>query len=633
MNYGSICSGIEAATAAWHPLGFEPAWFSEIEKFPSAVLAHHYPNIKNLGDMTAISRRVLTGEVEAPDVLVGGTPCQAFSVAGLREGLDDPRGQLTISYVRLADATDFIRQRAGKPAAVIVWENVPGVLSDKTNAFGCLLGALAGENCELVPAGKRWTDAGCVYGPKRAIAWRILDAQYFGLAQRRRRVFLVASARKGFDPAAVLFESEGVRRDSPPCRESGENTTASTARSVAIRGREGGGTAELGDDIGLTLRASSGGGDKPHVLIASTGDISHCLNAGGMGRQDYETETVIVQCVTGDVTHTLKADGHDGSEDGTGRGTPIIAFSCKDHGADAADDLAPTLRAMNHSGSHANAGGQMAVAYAIQAGALRENPNSGPNGVGVQESIAYTIEARAEVQAVLMTGEFHGWENKADASPLLRRVRHEIGEEAFTQWGLGILDSLQSPEILQSALHGAELRQATFSRRWVVDCALSRKEDRSSRVMQSLREAGCERCSSQGWQSLEQLAGELGAYLSQLSQPGAQAERFMFDMWKASEGAWLLRQALSAVQKIRRSDAGKGKPAHGGMQVRRLTVEECEFLQGMPRGYTNIPVRGKPAADGPRYKSIGNSMAVACMRWIGMRIQRELSAQVRSSAA
>ena len=216
ITYGSVCSGIEAATVAWHPLGMRAAWYAEIEPFPSAVLAHHYPATPNLGDMTKLSSRVLAGKIAAPEVLVGGTPCQAFSVAGMREGLADPRGALTIKYVELANAVDHVRISRNEPESIIVWENVPGVLSDRGNAFGCFLGALAGEDCELQPSGKRWQDAGCVYGPKRTIAWRILDAQYFGLAQRRRRVFVVASARTGFDPVEVLFEREGVRRDSPP---------------------------------------------------------------------------------------------------------------------------------------------------------------------------------------------------------------------------------------------------------------------------------------------------------------------------------------------------------------------------------------------------------------------------------
>jgi DNA (cytosine-5)-methyltransferase 1 len=266
MKFGSVCSGIEAASVAWRSLGWKAAWLAEIEKFPSAVLAHHYPNTPNLGDMTKIGRLILQGDVVAPDVLVGGTPCQAFSVAGLREGLDDERGQLTLSYVRLFDAIDYVRGRADLEPAICVWENVPGVLSDKTNAFGCLLAGLAGEDVELKPAGEKWSNAGCVFGPRRAVAWRVLDAQYFGVAQRRRRVFVIASARKRFNPAEVLFEFDGLRRDTAPSREAGKSTAIGSARSVALRGREGGATAELGNDCGLTLRASTGGGDKAHVL-------------------------------------------------------------------------------------------------------------------------------------------------------------------------------------------------------------------------------------------------------------------------------------------------------------------------------------------------------------------------------
>lgn len=207
----------------------EAVWFSEIEKFPNAVLTHHWPNVANLGDMCTLPDMVKYGLIEAPDILVGGTPCQAFSVAGLRKGLEDERGQLTLKYVELLDEID---KKRPNDECVAVWENVPGVLSSKDNAFGCFLGALAGEDCELHPSGEKWTKSGSVFGPKRTITWRILDAQYFGVAQRRRRVFVVASARRGFDPAKVLLESEGLRRDIAPCRETGENVTRSANNSI-----------------------------------------------------------------------------------------------------------------------------------------------------------------------------------------------------------------------------------------------------------------------------------------------------------------------------------------------------------------------------------------------------------------
>lgn len=232
LTYGSVCSGIEAASVAWEPVGMKPLWFSEIEPFPSAVLAAHWPQVDNLGDMTKLAAAVRAGDVPAPDLLVGGTPCQAFSVAGLRGGLSDERGQLTLSYVELADSIDEKREQNGEQPAIIVWENVPGVLSSKDNAFGCFLAGLVGESEELKPAGEKWTNVGYVSGPKRTIAWRILDAQYFGVAQRRRRVFVVASARTDICPAEILFECDSLHGDIAPGGEAEKEITGTlTART------------------------------------------------------------------------------------------------------------------------------------------------------------------------------------------------------------------------------------------------------------------------------------------------------------------------------------------------------------------------------------------------------------------
>ena len=199
MRYLSVCSGIEAATVAWHPLGWEAAAFAEIEAFPAAVLAHHYPAVPNYGDMTKHKE----WDLGAIDLLVGGTPCQSFSVAGLRKGLDDPRGNLMLTYLAIAD------QRRPR---WLVWENVPGVLSSNGGKdFGTFLGALA----ELG------------YG----FAYRVLDAQFFGVAQRRRRVFVVGYLGDWRPAAAVLFEFEGLRRDTAPSREAGQKVAGTfTAR-------------------------------------------------------------------------------------------------------------------------------------------------------------------------------------------------------------------------------------------------------------------------------------------------------------------------------------------------------------------------------------------------------------------
>jgi len=234
MRYGSVCSGIEAASVAWHHLGWEAQWYSEIEHFPSAVLKHRFPNVPNLGDMTQLNQFQQFNE-QPIDLLVGGTPCQSFSVAGLRKGLDDPRGNLMLTFLSIAD------KRRPK---WILWENVPGVLSSNGGKdFGTFLGALG----ELG------------YG----FAYRVLDAQYFGVAQRRRRVFVIGYIEDWRPAAAVLFEQESLQRDSKPSRKKGKETTenaqgcvgessdvvAQPIHAFKVRGGcEGGGKGYLGED-------------------------------------------------------------------------------------------------------------------------------------------------------------------------------------------------------------------------------------------------------------------------------------------------------------------------------------------------------------------------------------------------
>lgn len=328
MRYGSVCSGIEAASVAWEPLGWQPEFYSEIEAFPCAVLKHHWPHVPNLGDMTKFKEWKRDRPI---DLLVGGTPCQSFSIAGLRAGLDDPRGNLMLTYCAIIE-----RERP----RWLVWENVPGVLSSNEGRdFGTFLAALG----ELG------------YG----VAYRVLDAQYFGVAQRRRRVFVVGYLGEWQRAAAVLFERESMRGDPKPSRKTPEDVagtldagfdrrrgsgmnpnqlaavaspittrTAASDRgdgcdnlvltnaegsdgatltranigktlnnqtplvvhgtqdpcisdkaftlgrnrgqenvvSISLRGRNGGVTAEAGRNISPALRASSGGGDKQYVL-------------------------------------------------------------------------------------------------------------------------------------------------------------------------------------------------------------------------------------------------------------------------------------------------------------------------------------------------------------------------------
>jgi site-specific DNA-cytosine methylase len=317
ISFGSVCSGIESASVALEPLGFKADWFAEIDLFPSEVLKHHWPDTPNLGGMTRLAEAVRCGLVPAPRMLIGGTPCQSYSVAGKRRGLDDPRGQLTLAYVDLLDAIDA--RRPGDEA-VCLWENVPGVLHDAGNAFGEFLGRLAGETEPLQPgacppAGKstarqrwdkkrgvhvpKWTNAGCVFGPKRTVAWRVVDAQYFGVAQRRRRVFLVASARKRFDPTEVLFEFGGVRRDSAPSGETRPQDPTNVGGGFGLRGAgwwgEGVGPFRARDNgyeqltvSTLLAQGNSTGGDRPPgttVDTIGTLQVVHGIPGNWIGRK------------------------------------------------------------------------------------------------------------------------------------------------------------------------------------------------------------------------------------------------------------------------------------------------------------------------------------------------------------
>lgn len=344
--------------------------FCENAGFPSTVLQHRYPNTPNLHDVITLAARLRSGEDVAgllsnpPDIVVGGSPCQSYSIAGARQGLSDSRGQLTLTYAEIIHVI--------KPK-ILIWENVPGVLSDKSNAFGTLLGDLAGHGdaLSLPPGHKRWPDAGVVAGPERTLAWRILDAQYFGVPQRRRRVFLVGcTGASGLHPGDLLFEPQSLYRDTQASRQKGQ-----VAPTLPARSSGGGGLGTDFDcDGGLipltvgTIVGSAGrrGGiqeqDGGRGLIACFGgnnttgpiDVATACNAHGgpCGRLDFESETFVVS--EGKATHTLRAMGHDGSHANAG-GQVAIAFDCKAGGNTgfSVSEKPSSLRGNGHGGGHA----------------------------------------------------------------------------------------------------------------------------------------------------------------------------------------------------------------------------------------------------------------------------------------
>ncbi len=263
-RYATICSGLEVPSLAWKHLDWEPVFFAENATFPSNFLRHRYPKVPNLGDLLTIKGARHRGKV---DVLWASFPCQDWSEAGGRKGVGGKTGYLTLAGVNLVDEID---------PKVFCFENVHGILTHPSNAWGLFLGRIAGEDFPLLPPGGRWSNAGYVRGTRRAVAWRTLDAQRFGLPQQRVRVFLVACPLDGADPRDILFERT-TDADTPFERPAGgtepvEGTIGSPdpAWRIAIRGRtiKGfyGQQIEQGDEVSNCLRASQGGGDKAYVL-------------------------------------------------------------------------------------------------------------------------------------------------------------------------------------------------------------------------------------------------------------------------------------------------------------------------------------------------------------------------------
>jgi DNA (cytosine-5)-methyltransferase 1 len=428
LAFGSVCSGIEAASVAWHPLGWRAAFVSEVEPFANAVLAHHFPDVPNRGDM----RRFEEWPDATIDVLVGGTPCQSFSIAGFREGIRDPRGSLMLAFAAIA--------RRYRPRW-LVWENVPGVIpSNGGRDFASFLGLLSGRHVEA-PAGG-FENGGIIPGIESAygVAWRVLDAQYFGLAQRRKRVFVVGHFGNWRRACAVLLERSSLSGNPAPRRQAGERV-APTIEARANAGGAGWGTDFIAGG-GITCTEDGIAGSVSAKWLKGTG--------GPAGDEHYN---LIVP--------------------------PALGMTGACVGME--EELAPTI-----SGDHANR----------------------VNDVG---PIVFTQNQREEVRELAVAG----------ALPAMRRRTDAKGETlvAFAE----LADPLAANQANTYTREGKNFR----------------------------------------------------------------------------------------VSNVARTDHG----------VRRLTPRECERLQGFPDDFTLIPYNGKPAKDGPRYRAIGNSMAVPVMRWIGERIE------------
>lgn len=468
MRVLSVCSGIGADAVAWHPLGWETVAFAEIDPHASAVLAKHYPEVPNLGDFTKIQ----PDDVGPVDLLVGGTPCQSFSVAGLRGGMDDNRGNLALEFCRLIGR---LRPRW------IVWENVPGVFSsDGGRSYRAIIEGL-------------WE---CGY----STCWRILDAQFVrveshprAVPQRRRRVFVVGHIGDDWrPPVAVLLEPEGLRRDSSPSRDKGASVAALTARGVGTCGPDDN-QAQAGHLVSPLLTSNIYGDHESREGLLIAGTVSAKWAKGSGGPSGDECQNLVVDAL------------------------PAIAFTSKDHGADLAEEVSPTLRSMAHDKSHQSGGGQVSVAIGLQGNASEPI---------VADECSPTLDQKGDQMAVAI-------DTRQDPNVYIEHTGAHVSE---------------------SPPHGVAVLEVR-----------GRGDGRNLEV-------------------------------------------------RADGTANALRAASGG-----RDSMGVGA-IHSGMTVRRITPLEAERLMGLPDHYTSVPYRGKPMADGPRYRLLGNSIAINCLRWIGERI-------------
>jgi DNA (cytosine-5)-methyltransferase 1 len=491
LKYLSVCSGIEAASVAWEGLKWEAAGFSEIEPFPCAVLNHHFPTVTNFGDLTKHEQwKIQPGTI---DVICGGTPCQSFSVAGLRAGMADPRGNLALTFLSLCDR---IRPEW------IIWENVPGVLSSNGGRdFGAFLGALAQLG----------------YG----FAYRILDAQYFGVAQRRRRIFVVANARDWRRAAAVLFEPESLRGDSAPRRAKGQGITAGPSRSVdticaAVTSKWAKGSGgPAGDECQNLVTAP------PIVLDRAAPELPEII--GALCARDFK--------------------GVGSQYVNEGKAIPVPAPE--------------PLAAIPINGMTIN----------------KELRDRQMTGIGEAGDPMFTIRAEGGQHAVAVGVDLFNNNTTGDIHVPLR-----------TAGGHGAPAVLVSPPE-PIAFHPT---QDPISSVTISHC-IGAKEYATCAVTVPAPEPFCKAKRAQSVDDDE--------------------------TWEANRPAPTLSVFDSGDT---RATVAIVTPAP--LAVRRLTPRECERLQGFPDDWTAIPYRGKPASDGPRYKAIGNSMAVPVMKWIGERI-------------
>ncbi len=625
MNYGSVCSGVEAASLAWKSLGWTAKFYAEVEPFPSAVLCEKFGatrprrpldpdeahdekdrklreswkkqiaelppvgKIPNLGDFPKIKETDYDGHI---DLLVGGCPCQSYSLAGLRKGLSDPRGNLTLEFVKLAYRTG---------ARIVVFENVPGILSsgDGGSDFAGFLSLLCGW--EVKPPKDGWRKCGIVTNAPGCfgVAWRILDAQYTrvpefprAVPQRRRRLILVGHLDSWLYPAKVLFDEEMRGGDTPPSRTKRQVITAGaeggidSAKSIRVRcGKPGGGKGALiGDDLSHTLAT---GNDQTIVCLprqqecfdirqveVHEKEISPTLIAtdykGGKAISFYPMMRPEAMCPLDECSNTLingTCPGHQNA----------VCF--ENHGNDSrikeSPGVSPTIT------SRAGTGG-----------------NNLPLVMTDETDVCPTLEANLFNKNTFQDCEKFVVEGRSDEP--VGFIKNDAGGEQQGYW-TGAFPTVRS-QVIPAVAYNVTFCDANGRRKDRPDGGLYvTPADASKTVM-----AG-------GGNAETVIVDPIALDGDKM----AKAERAGGSGLGVNTDGVMYTQTVKDVHAVAYDNQTIAT-------VRRLLPVECERLMGFPDNHTRIRWKGKPeeeCPDAPRYKACGNSMCTNVMAWIGHRIE------------
>ena len=624
LTHGELFAGIGGFGVGFDRAGMVTKWHVEIDRACQTVLRRHWPKALILDDVTKVGKHNLP----YVDVISFGSPCQDLSVAGKRKGLvDGERSNLFFEAIRIVDEL--------KPV-IAIWENVPGAFSSNSGRdFAAVLGA--------------FRDIGA-----RDIAWRTLDAQHFGVPQRRRRIFLVADYG-GERAGEILFEQQGRARDYPQSREAGKDSAAALGGDT----ESGGGLPQV---VGSLSSDDGGQGFTTHQAVKSGMIIPSSETPwDGQGCRIHPADGLAPSLSTSDgkggqrtpIVNTLKAGRGQGYPAGDGNGNGLVIGTLNASGAGmsrpagqgneldfiipfqqngqgAVNDLGEKNAALSANRSEKDTFITMAHGQANAEILVDQAPTLNLNHE--QPLVAQAPMLDTFTNKGYNTGEGENQnasKNSDDTGKVLRVLREKVGEEAFAKWGLRILDSLQQEEILRPNVHGEEVRRQAQEGREVVGGAQASTTDMPSWSMRKMWVSKCKRRTSQEWGLARPESKELGAYLSQLSQHGTQQEKALYYMWQAAEGIRVLREALSTLQKVRQPEDVQAKSTLQINGVRRLTPLETERLQGFDDYWTlwglNEAGERVEQSDTARYRQCGNAVAVPVVEWVGRQIVLNLS--------